>query len=265
MWKGAISFGLVHIPCRLYAATEDRDVHFRQLHRACLTPLAYRRTCPRCDQVVQAADVVRGYEVTPGRFALVEDDELEGTGRAPAHLVAIMDFVHLSDVDPLYFERSYYAGPAEDGARPYALLRAALAQTGRAAVATIALRAHERLALLRVAGDCLVVETMRYPDEIRDARAVDGLPADQPVPPRELAVATDLVERLAVPWTPARYTDARRAALQALIAAKVPVAADPEARSAQEPARYADLLAALEASVRAAEARRGSDHRPGLQ
>ncbi len=256
LWKGAVSFGLVHIPCRLYAATEDRDVHFRQLHRACRTPVVYRRTCPHCEVTLEPADIVRGFEVSPGRFVVVEDEELESLGPAAAHVITIMDFVQLADVDPLQFERSYFIGPAEAGGRPYALLRAALAQTGRAAVATLTLRAKERLALIRVVGACLTLETMRYPDEIRDWRQVDALPEEGPLPPREMEVAAALIERLTTAWDPARYTDAHRAAIAAVIASKTPEAVAPVAEG--PPERYADLLAALEASVRAAEARRAA-------
>jgi DNA end-binding protein Ku len=256
LWKGAISFGLVHIPCRLYPATVDRDVHFRQLHAACHTPIAYRKVCPHCGTEVGPAEIARGYEVAPGEFVLLRDEELAELPLATAHTVQILDFVDLASVDPLYFERAYYVGPADGGARPYALLRAVLRRTGRAAVAQVALRAKESLALVRVVGQCLVLELMRYPDEIRDWHEVEDLPGELPLGERELEVATHLVERLSGPWEPARYRDTYRDALHGLISAK----AAGERVRAQEPeapaGRYADLLAALEESVRQAERRR---------
>ncbi len=255
IWKGALSFGLVHIPCRLYAATEEHDVQFRQLHRACRTPIVYRRVCPRCDQELQAADIVRGVEVSPGRFALIEAADLEPLAAHPDHVIEIMDFVRREDVDPLHFTRGYFVGPVAGGARPYALLRAALARTQRAAVARLALRARPRLALVRVLGGCLVVEAMRDPDEIRDWREVEDLPSDRPVPERELDLAVHFIEHLSAPWDPGRYVDTRRAALEELIASKTPESPAPGAEGEAGPAVFSDLLAALEASVRAAEAR----------
>lgn len=257
LWKGAVSFGLVHIPCRLYPATFDRDLHFRQLHRECGTPIEYHKVCPRCGRRLEQGEVVRGAEVAPEEFVLLQDEDLAELPLATTHTVEILDFVDLASVDPLFFERPYLVGPAEGGARPYALLRAVLRRTGRAAVAKVAIRAKESLSLVRVVGGCLVLELMRYPDEIRDWRDVDGLPGDVPLPERELEVATLLVERLTGPWQPEKYHDQYRVALDALIERKAAgdrvVVAAVEDRPA---GRYADLLAALEASVAAAEAQR---------
>jgi len=267
LWKGAISFGLVHVPCRLYPAAADHDIHFRQLHAACHTPLEYRRTCPRCGTRVDQDQIERGYETAPGEYVLVDDADLEALPLATTHRVDILDFVALKAVDPLFFERSYYVGPAEGGAHPYALLRAVLLRTGRAAVAKVAVRARESLALLRVVGaerpggedapgGCLVLGLMHYPDEIRDWREVEGLPGELPLPERELEVARLLVDSLTGPWRPEAYHDGYAAALREVIAARgggQRVAA-PEAEAGS--AAYADLLAALEASVREAQAAR---------
>jgi DNA end-binding protein Ku len=257
LWKGAIGFGLVHIPCRLFAATEDRDVHFRQLHRACHTPVQYRRTCPHCDVELKAEDIVRGVEVSPDRFVVLEDQDLEGVedgGVGGEHLVEIQQFVELASVDPLYFQRAYYVGPGDGGARPYALLRAALEAGARAAVATVTLRARRRLALVRAADGCLVLETMRYPDEIRDPAQVPGVPGRAAVAPRELEVALELVQRLSAPWDPARYRDERRAAIEDIVARRGGEAVAPAGMAEAAPA----LLAALEASLHATEARDGA-------
>lgn len=257
LWKGAISFGLVHIPCRLYPATWDRDPHFRQLHAPCRAPIEYHKVCSACGRRVPAAEIVRGSEVESGRFVVIDEQDLADLPVPTTHTVDIQGFVELAAVDPLYFEQPYLIGPAEGGGRPYALLRAVLRRTGRAAVAKVAVRAKESLALLRVVEDCLVLELMRYRDELRDWREVDGLPGELPLPERELEVATVLVERLSGPWEPEAYSDAYRAALADLLARKVAggqVSAPPTA--APETARYADLLAALEASVAATEAQR---------
>lgn len=255
LWKGAVSFGLVHIPCRLYPATIDRDVHFRQVHRECGAPVAYHKFCPQCERRLAAEDIGRAAEVAPEEFVLLEDADLAELPLASTHTIQILDFVELASVDPLFFERPYLLGPAEAGARPYALFRAVLRRSGRAAVAKLALRAKESLCLLRVVEDCLILELMRYPDELRDRREVDGLPGEVPLPERELELAALLVDRLTGPWQPEKYHDEYRTALQDLLSRR---AAGSRVRpaAAEAPAgRYADLLAALEASVAEAEAR----------
>lgn len=263
LWKGAISFGLVHIPCRLYPATNDRDIHFRQLHAACHTPIEYHKVCPRCGDRVSADAIVRGYPVGPDGFVLIGEEELASLPLATTHTVEIVDFVDLSSVDPLFFEKSYFIGPADGGGRPYALLRAVLQRTGHAAVAKVAIRAKESLALVRVVGQCLTLELMYYPDEIRDWHEVDDLPGDLPLPERELDVATRLVESMTGPWRPEQYHDHYREALHELVAAKS--AGERVQTEAPEHTRYADLLAALEASVREAETRRAQQPGADLQ
>ena len=252
LWKGAISFGLVHIPCRLFAATEDHDVHFRQLHAECHSPIEYRKFCPTCDREVAPADIERGYEVRPGEYVVLTEADLADLPLPTAHTVEIADFVRLSDVDPLFFERSYYLGPQEGGARPYALLREVLRQSGRAAVAKVALRSKESLAIVRVVGHVLVLGLMHSAGEIRDWSAVEGLPPEMDLGERELAVAAELVERLSGPWEPDRYQDNYREALMQRIGMKT-VAQSPVQPGHEQPATYGDLLAALEASVRQVE------------
>lgn len=252
LWKGAISFGLVHIPVRLLAATEDHDIHFRQLHSACHAPLEYRKVCPACAREVAGEEIERGYEVRPGEFVILGDDDLSDLPLPTAHTVAIADFVRLADVDPLFFARSYYLAPQEGGARPYALLREVLRTSGRAAVATVAIRSKESLALVRVVEGILVLELMHSPGEIRDWHQVEGVPSEMELGERELAVASDLVDRLSGPWTPERYPDRYREALLARIGARTVTRAAPESTAAPA-APYGDLLAALEASVRQVE------------
>ncbi len=251
LWKGAISFGLVHIPCRLYPATRDHDVHFRQLHGLCHTPIRYQKFCPHCEREVPADQVVRGFEVSPNEFVFVDDADLRGLPLPTAHTITIVDVVDLRAVDPLYFERGYYLGPAEGGGRPYALLREVLARTERAAVAQVSLRAKESLCLVRTRGECLVLETMYYPDEIRDGGEVDGLPGAVELSERETTIAIELVERLSGPWHPATYRDTYGDALRELIARKaVGEVRRPAEAEASTPGRYADLLSLLEESIR---------------
>lgn len=257
LWKGAVTFGLVHIPVKLYPATEDHDVHFRQLHRSCRTPVRYRRWCPTCDREAPPEEIVKGYEWAPGEFVDLEVDDLERLPLATARTVEILDFVHLEEIDPLYFERGYYLGPADGASRAYTLLRTVLAESSLAAVARVALRAKESLALLRAMAPALALETLHHPDELRPPADVDGTGQAAPPSERELEMARDLVRRLTSNWEPARYPDRYREALQQLLAeraagGRVAVAAPGVAADD----RFADLLSALEGSVRLAEERR---------
>ncbi|MBX5476333.1 MAG: Ku protein [Clostridia bacterium] len=256
IWNGALSFGLVHIPVRLYAATEDRDVHFRQLHRADHTPIQYRRHCPACGQDVSAEEIVRGYEYLPGQFVVVDDEDLEKLPLPTSKTVEILDFVRVEEVDPIYFDRSYFLAPAEGGARPFALLRATMGRSGRAGLCRIALRAKERLGLVRLYGDdALVLETLHYPDEIRQPAGLEDL-RQLPAPSeRELAIAEQLVQSLSVPFQPERYHDRYREALRDLIERKVAGQEIVEPAPVEERVPR-DLLAALEESVRRVEAQR---------
>jgi DNA end-binding protein Ku len=255
LWKGAVTFGLVHVPVRLYAATEDHDVHFRQLHGLCHTPIQYRRYCPHCETQVEREAIVRAVEVAPDEYVEVAPGDLEDLPLPTLHAIEILEFVPLHEVDPIYFERGYYVGPGDGGARAFALLRAVLAEAGRAALTKVALRAKESLGLLRVAGPALALETMYYPDEVRSVDDVEGLPAAAPVDPREMAIAQELVARLSGPFVPERYHDNYRVALRDLLDRRAAGRAVVRPAAAPEREGFEDLLAALQASVRAAEAR----------
>lgn len=262
LWKGAISFGLVHIPIRLAAATEDRDFHFRQLHAADHTPIRYQKRCPACGQEVEAEEIVRGFEYAPGEFVVVTDEDLEKLPLPTRKTVEILDFVRVDEVDPIYFHRAYFMEPTEGGARPYALLRKTLADTERAGLCRVALRAKESLGLVRLYRNALLLEILHYPDEIRPLSQVEGLDALPAPEERELAIARQLVESLAEPFDPERYSDRYRDALRELIERKV------AGREIVEPAPVAeeaprDLMAALQESVRRAEERRALAARPG--
>lgn len=264
LWKGAISFGLVNIPVKLYTATETRDVHFHLLHRQCHSPIKYVRFCPTCGREVQNEEIARGYEFTRGQYVIVEDEDLAALPLKTGKAVEILDFVRLEEIDPIYFEKGYFLEPAEGGAKAYALLRRAMAETGRVALAKVALRQKESLAALRVyrerpGGDggegLLVMETMFWPDEVRSYAQLQDAYRPVEVAERELGMALHLVENLSVPFQPDKYRDEYREALLELIEERAqgePVTAP----QAPAPTRVIDLLSALEESVRQAEARR---------
>ncbi|MEW5934440.1 MAG: Ku protein [Bacillota bacterium] len=254
LWKGSISFGLVNIPVRLYPATEDRDVHFHLLHRECRTPIRYQRFCPTCGETVPPDQVVRAYEWQRDVYVPVEDDELERLPPAAQRTIRILDFVDLSEIDPLYFDRSYYLEPMEGAERSYTLLRRAMREAGRVAVAQVAFRQKEHLASVRLYGErVLVLETMHYPDEVRDPSPLHGVPEEAEIDPRELELAHTLIERLTVRFDPGKYRDRYREALLELVARKAQ-GQRWELPRPQEPVGVESLLEALRESVRMAEA-----------
>lgn len=270
LWKGSISFGLVHIPVRLYAATEDRRVSFHLLHRRCGTRVRYLRWCPHCRTELADEELVRAYEYAPDQYVVLGEEDLEGLPLPTLRTVEILDFVALEQIDPIYFERSYYLEPADGGARAYALLREAMRRTRRVAVGRVALRQKEALACLRVFGGepgVLVLATMHYPDEVRPPEALAGVRDPAPVSERELGLAVDLIDHLTAPFEPGRYRDRYREALQERIEAKVrgrEVTLPP-----QPEVPVADLLDALRASLErvgadgaGAPAGRAGDGRP---
>lgn len=257
LWRGAISFGLVTIPVKLYAATEEKDVHFRLLHRACKTPIRYRRWCPRCEREVEGEDLVRGYEYEPDRFVVIEDEDLERLPAALARTVEILDFVRLEDIDPIYFLRTYFLEPGEGGAKAYALLRRALQVTGRIGVARVALRGRSSLAAVRVyRQECLSLETMHFPDEIRSYARLQ-IPADEGYRDQELEMARLLISTLSGDFAPERLRDEYREALLERIRQKVAGNQVYEVESPEPAARVVDLMEALRQSVRLAEEARG--------
>ncbi len=255
-WTGAISFGLALIPVRLLRAVEAHPMRFRYLHRECRTPLVTRRYCPVHEEVVPWQGVVRGYEIEPGRYIVVEESELEEAGRraAPRRRLDIEAFVDPQEIDPIYYGTSYYAEPVPEGRPAYALLQQAMAQTARAAVARFTLRGRERLAAIRPHDGALLVQTLHYADEVRSPAGLD-LPAEA-VSPRELRTAIRLIESLAEPFAARPLTDEYHRRLMAHIEeraeAEMPVPAGPVGEEK-------DLLSTLQASIRAVqESRRGA-------
>ena len=261
IWRGAISFGMVTIPVKLYSATEQKDVRFRLLHKDDLAPIQEKRFCTAEDKEVAWEDLVRGFEVSKGEFVVLEPEEIEAFEPETAHTIEIGDFVELDEIDPIYFEKSYFLEPVDVGAKPFNLLRRALEETGRVAVAKVAIRNKERLATVRVYDGTMLLETMFWPDEIRSTQALD-IPADGKAVPssRELQMARSLVENLSAKFRPEEYSDRYRMALQELIERKMRGEAR-NARSRKPEPKVIDLMAALEASVR--EARAGRESPPG--
>ncbi len=220
MWKGAISFGLVMIPVRLYAATEQKDISFRQVHREDGGRIRFRRFCSLDDQEIPYEDIAKGYELPTGEMVVLTDEDMADLPLPTTKAIEVLQFSPAEQLDPILFNRSYYVEPEAIGARAYVLLRDALEQSGRVALAQVALRQRESLATLRVREGVLVLETLLWPDEIR-AADFPFLEQDVEVRPHELAMANSLIESMTSDFDPEAYHDNYREALIELVEAKV--------------------------------------------
>ena len=262
MWNGSLSFGLVNIPVKMYTATQAKDLRFNQLHTACHTPIKYEKVCPHCQRAVDGDEIVRGYQYEPGRYVIIQDEEWENFSQKSTRTVDILRFVDLGEIDPIYYDKTYYLEPSETGGKAYALLQEALSISGKIAVAQITIRSKPSLAVVRVYHGLLALETIYYPDEIRDQALVSR--SSVPVQERELQMALSLIESLTEPFDPESYSDERRLGLQELIEAKIQGQQTVQIDTVEEERAPIDLLAALQASIQAQHDKLG-DHSSGVK
>lgn len=254
VWKGAISFGLVHVPVKMFTATEDKDIHFRSIHKECGTPVTNVRTCAHCNKEVALDDIAKGFEYEKGKFVLFNEDELNAIKPDTAKTIQILDFVDLTDIDPLYFQKAYYLSPDLSGGGAYSLLLEAIKQTGKIGIAKISIRSKSSLAAIRVVENCLCMETMHYPDEIRSLTQVPNLPEHNQVNDKELQMAKMLIEQLSEKFEPEKYTDDYRIAMLDAIQSKVAgQSIDIVTSPATARSNVIDLMSALQASLEAAK------------
>jgi DNA end-binding protein Ku len=255
IWTGTLSFGLVAVPVGLYSATEDHGVHFRQLQRGTSDRVRNQRVNERTGEEVEFRDIVKGFELAEGEYVVVEPDELDQISPGRSKAIEIGGFVDLAQIDPIYFDKTYYLGPrgAEYG-KVYGLLHRALADTNRAGLASFVMRGKQYLAAVRVEGDVLVLQTMHYADEVRDPhREVDNLPQQALEPSaKELAVACQLIEALSTDWDPAAYHDSYTTQVRELVEAKLAGKEVVVAEPAPESTNVVDLMAVLERSLQQA-------------
>lgn len=256
MLKGAISFGLVNIPIKMYAATEDKDIRFRSLHKKCHTPIKYKKTCPLCNEDVGPDDIVRGFEYEPGKFVIITDEDMNAVKeQVQAKTIEIVDFVRLEEIDPIYYIKTYYIAPQAEvasSATAFVLLREAMRTSGRIAVARLAMHDSQTLCVLRISGNAMLLETIYYPDEIRPASEVPALPETAATDAKQMDIAQRLIDSLTTAFDPAKYTDEYREALRALIDARIEgrqVVMQPQAQESN----VIDLMEALKASLKKAE------------
>jgi DNA end-binding protein Ku len=253
MWKGAVSFGLVMIPVKLYAATEQKDIAFRQVHREDGGRIRFRRFCSIEDIEVPYEDIAKGYELPGGEVVVLTEDDMADLPLPTTRNIEVVQFCPAEQVDPIMFNRSYYAEPETAGARAYVLLRDAMEQSGKVAIAKVALRQRESLAVLRVREGVLVLETLLWPDEVRETE-FPFLDDDIDVRPQELRMAGSLIESMTVDFDPDEYHDNYREALQEVVNAKIDgreiLQPEPSGEAVSQPSSLAD---ALRASLAAAK------------
>jgi len=263
MWKGAVAFGLVNVPIKLYAATEDHDVRFHQVHAADGGRIKMQRTCSVDGAVVDYKDLGKAYESESGQTVLMSDADFDGLPVPGVREIEVLEFVPSDQVDPVLLDRSYYLEPEAKAIKPYVLLRQALSETERTAIVKVVLRNKTQLAALRVRGDVLVMQTMLWPDEVRAAE-FDVLESDVDIKPQELAMAASLIDSLASDFDPAEYTDEYRAALLEVIDRKLAGGEGVIAPAASADAGdggdgiVVDLMAALRESVKRHQESRGA-------
>ncbi|MCH6267471.1 MULTISPECIES: Ku protein [Neobacillus] len=250
MWKGSISFGLVNIPIKLHTATEDKDIKLRTLHKKCHAPIKYEKVCTVCEEEVKPEEIVRAYEYTKGKFVVLDEEDLEKLRKENEEkAVEIIDFVKIEEIDPIYFERSYYMSPNEGGGKAYSLLRKALEESQKVGIAKIVIRSKEQLAVIRVYENTLVMETIHYPDEVRKAADVPNVPSEDKVTKKELDTAILLIDQLTSAFEPEKYTDEYRTALLELIESKRQGKDTVTAATKEVATNVTDLMAALQASI----------------
>jgi DNA end-binding protein Ku len=254
IWRGAISFGLVNVPVKLYSAVSKKTVRFNQLHERDNSRIQLKRFCAEEDQEVPYEEIVKGYEISPGQYVVITTEELENLDPKKTRTIDIEDFVDLDEIDPLFYEHPYYLAPDTGAGKPYKLLLEALRETNKVAIARVVIRSKEYLTAIRPAGDVLTMETMLFADELIDPGDIDELPdEDVRATEREVDMARQLIESLATEFEPAKYRDEYRERVLELIERKaegqeVAIPAEPEA-----PTAVPDLMAALEASLAAAK------------
>ncbi|GLZ52841.1 Ku protein [Actinomycetospora sp. NBRC 106378] len=254
IWSGAVSFGLVNVPVRLYAATSNHDIRFHQVHEIDGGRIRQKRTCSVCGEEVAYSEIAKGYETDDGQLIMLDDDDLATLPTATGHEIDVVQFVPADQVDPLLLDKSYYLEPENKALKPYSLLREALRETDRMAVVKVALRQRETLALLRVRENAIVLQTMLWPDEVREAE-FPVLDNDVEVRPQEMAMASSLIDSLSGDFEVDGFEDEYRKAVGELIEYKREHGGGrptPEEAPAEDTDDMTDLLTALRRSVEAA-------------
>jgi DNA end-binding protein Ku len=256
IWSGAISFGLVNVPIKLFTATSQKDVRFHQLHDKDGARIQQKRVCSKDGEEVPMEHIVKGYEVSRDKYVVVTPEELDALDPKASRTIDILDFVDLDEIDPVYFDSTYYMVPEKGAGKAYALLLEAMRKSKKVAIARVVLRQKQHLVALRPLRNALSMETMLYADEVVSPETLEGLPEEVEVTDRELAMAQQLIDSLADDFKPERYQDDYRERVLEMIERKAEGQEIVIAEEEEEQAPVVDLMAALEASLAAAKTRR---------
>jgi DNA end-binding protein Ku len=264
IWTGAITFGLVSVPVAMYSATHEHDVSFHQFERDTSDRIRYKRVNERTGKEVDYDDIVKGADVGGGKYVMLDADELDSVAPGRSRSLEIARFVDLDDIDPLYYQKTYYLGPgSEESAKVYGLLRDAMADAGRAAIGTLVMRGKEYLTAIRPDGNLLVLHTMYFADEVRDPQAeIEGLPRKGAAKKNELAMAQQLIDSMAGQWKAADFRDTYTDRVNELINQKKAGKEVTVSEPAPEPTNVTDLFEVLKRSVENAQKQRGKRAAP---
>jgi DNA end-binding protein Ku len=260
IWTGAISFGLVNVPVRMYSAYDEHDLHFNYVHEKDGSRIGYEKYCKAEEKPVPDDEIVKAFEYEKGEWVYMTDEDFEAAEVEGHKTIDIEDFVPRDEIDPIFFERTYYLGPQEGSEKVYALLRRAMEDAGLAAIAKYTMRDRQHLGALRVRDGVIALEKMYFADEVRPTDEI--APRDVKVDRRELEMAAELIDRFSGRWEPEKYEDTYRDALCNIIESKRE-GKEVHVEAAPEPEAPPDLMAALRASIEAAHGRQGGDGRNG--
>ena len=261
IWSGSISFGLVNIPVKLYSAVRDREVHFHMLHQEDGQRIKQQLVCPAEDRVVSRSDVVKGYEVSADQYVVVTDDELEALEPKATRMIEMLDFVKISEIDPVFFQHPYYLVPDEQSGKAYGLLLTAMRDSERIGVGKLVMRGKEYLVAIRPYDTMIVLETMHFAEEVVSASEIEEMPEQPEATERELKLAGQIIDALADSFDPARYHDDYRDSVRALIDSKVEGREYVMPPPVEEEGKVIDLMAALEKSLARAREQKGGASR----
>jgi DNA end-binding protein Ku len=259
MWKGAITFGLVTIPVSVYPATEEKTLRFNQLHDEDTGRIRMKRVCEKDGEIVPFEHIVKGYEYEKDRYVVLTDEDFDAIPVESSRAIDIVQFVDLEEIDPMMYKKSYYLVPEETGAKAYSLLREAMTEENKVGVAKVSFRDKEHLAALRFREDAFVLETMFWPDEIRQVD-FGGVDVDAKIRGQELEMAKSLIDSLTGDWEPEAFSDEYREAMLQIVEKKI-AGEEIEVVEAEPTAKVVDLMEALKASVAAAK-KQPADEKP---
>jgi DNA end-binding protein Ku len=254
IWKGSLSFGLVNVPIGVYAATQDKSIHFNQFEKGTSDRIRYKKVNERTGAEVESANIVKGFDLGGGEYVMLNDDELAAAEPERSRQIEITDFVDLDDIDPVFYRTTYYLAPEGNGSdKPYALLRKAMRESRKVGIATMVMRNKEYLVAIRPEGDVLALETMFFADEVRSpSQELPRIPDDGDLTDRELSMANVLIGSMESEWDPERFHDTHREKVEALIEEKSQGKVITTPKAAATP-KIVDLMEALQASINASQ------------